>query len=236
MVRRPANPIREGLSSKVYLCAYPEYKTGYKIAEELDVSANKVYHDVLKKHSKLFDRKEGRPAPVRSSAEPLVKEISKEVKEKIGEELTQHEKTTLLKILDSEEFRSSIIGSVLKSINLRKEGNIDSAGQIMRGMSVLSAICVFKNEISSPTLRKTFKNPAIKRLEKAIINGMALKNVPEELVILLLTKTKTTPNLMPKVLGIDPMGELAANMINCFMILFEWVAQEVKTGKGGFRR
>jgi len=153
MVRRAANLIREGLSSKVYLCAYPEYKTGYKIADELDVSANKVYHDVLKKHSELFDRKEGRPAPVKSRAEPLLREIEKA-------ELSDPEREITLNILDSKEFRS-FVGDAIKNTDFKDA--VSATDKLMFWLSECAYVTVFPKK----TAEKRSKPMKVKVTVKA---------------------------------------------------------------------
>jgi len=105
------NPIRNGLISKIYLIAYPERITPYKIAEliyGIDDNGNvrmpnNIYREV-NKYSRLFDRKKGEG--ILSKARPLFNEVVKEFRKK-GVILNKNEKEKLYRYLDG-KFREIV--------------------------------------------------------------------------------------------------------------------------------
>lgn len=107
MSRKIENPIREGLISQIYLLAFPERKTPYKIAKEIYGTiaegrktaklGNKIYEPV-KKFSYLFDRNmEG----ILSNSDYLLKELVKDM-ERTGITLNHSERQKLKQFLDNE--------------------------------------------------------------------------------------------------------------------------------------
>lgn len=106
--RKIKNPIREGLPSKIYLYAYAEPTTGYKIAGSIRSTTAKVYTWINKLQEERFLKKVqvDNKNKILSEAKPLLDEIEKELTEKHRIELSKFEKDMLLTILDSPEFRA----------------------------------------------------------------------------------------------------------------------------------
>lgn len=107
MPKKIENPLCEGLISKVYLAAFPKYKTAYQIAvKELDVRSNQVTREINKeKYSHLFNRKEVREKkkPVRSEVEPFIEEME--------------DRGLTLKVPEEERLRSYLNGPFRKAVD-----------------------------------------------------------------------------------------------------------------------
>ena len=211
MGRKKINPIKETLSSKVYLAAYPKYKTGYEIGGELKVPINKVY-EIIKKYPKLFDRKQGEGrSPIRSKAEPLIEEIENILEFNKVEKLTYSERSNMLKILDSEEFRS-YIDLVTKDSYFALKG-FDATYLILFCLNLLSACGL---NVKKYDLLKSYSEVAKKE-------GLSELDAPVDLMYLI---CNTAPeSLMLKLLTIKGLG---LSQYNVGRYLMEKIAQTKK--------
>jgi len=108
------NPLRQGLSSKIFLVAYGEPLTGYEIAkrvygiEKMPITS-KIYPKIAEmKGLGLLDEVEGKN---QSRVEPFLKELINLLSaEKI--QLNDLERTILLRVIDSSEFRKYVLENV----------------------------------------------------------------------------------------------------------------------------
>lgn len=116
------NPIREGLVSKIYLNAFQKDKTGYKIADELDVRNHQVTR-AINDFPQLFDRKKIREKkkPLRSKVDHFLKELEKNI------ELDQDEKGELKEYLDG-SFRKATSKKYLK---VDYDGQVDAYSELL---------------------------------------------------------------------------------------------------------
>jgi len=134
MPKKIENPIRDGMPSKIYLAAYPKAIGGYEMGQKMQRVKNPRtdhIYDILKQYKDLFERtemkgKRGMAKPVLSKAKPLLREIEKALDKKA--ELSNPERKTILKILDSKEFRS-LISDVI--IDMDFKGDINAADKLM---------------------------------------------------------------------------------------------------------
>ncbi len=142
MPKRITNPIREGLPSKIYLLAYGKPITGYEIARRIQgiktpgsgeraitPQTGKIYGWL----KKLMDdgyviKKEN---GYLSKAEPLLKEIE----EALNGDIDDSEKDVLLKLLNSEIFRSHIEKNLPDSF----EYPVDCVTEIFFRLSIMAA-------------------------------------------------------------------------------------------------
>jgi len=139
------NPIREGMPSKIYLAAYGEPLSVYEIAKRIHrveksnvPRTDQIYRIVKDKYPNYFERetiegKRGRPKPIKSRAEPLLKEVEDAVKSK----LSDSEKEILLWILDSKEFRSFVGDVVVKDMDFK--GDVNAADKLMSSLCMCAA-------------------------------------------------------------------------------------------------
>lgn len=126
MPKKIENPLREGLISKVYLTAFPEYKTAYQIAvKELDVRSSQVTREINReKYSDLFDRKEvgEKKKPIRSEVEPFIEEME--------------DKGLTLKVPEWECLRNYLNGPFRKAVDAEYLG-VDMASKSLDAYEVI---------------------------------------------------------------------------------------------------
>lgn len=196
MPKTITNPLREGLPSKIYLIAYNGPVSGYEVAKKIQglkagevPQTGKIYGWIkkLKTDGILRETEEG----FISSAEPLLNEIARTLKEDHNISLSELERYMTSKILDEEPFRALVEFSHFYKKDFFK-GEVDAAHELMEilGDHVMY-MRVFPREMEFPKIKtqsdfdalwnKQVVEAAVAPEEMARSDGDAFEAMKEEL-------------------------------------------------------
>jgi hypothetical protein len=154
MGKKIQNPLREGLSSKIYLLAYETPLTGYELAKriygvEKSPITSKIYPKLkeLKKLNHIIEERDIN----RSNPDSLLAEIIISLKQEEISELTNLEQYALKQVISSSIFRS-FVGSIIQKQEIPK-GDIDAIQFIVSKLSAVAAMGYLTKKYTDEKLR-----------------------------------------------------------------------------------
>lgn len=160
MPKKITNPLRAGLPAKIYLLAFSNPISGYRIAQLIYnkgyAPTSKIYQWTKKlvKQEIISQTNEG----FFSNTKPLLTEIEKALKSQ-NLTLSEFENYVLQKVLDSKEFRHFLNEEVIKKT--RMDQDIDAAKIILESLGLIASSSLFsfkmaKEREPDPKTKKEF--------------------------------------------------------------------------------